>query len=249
MPASEQWQARTRWCPVHMALTVRSLGPTERAEDGGRVDTPTCFRGHGMGFRIPLLWAQGGQSSRREGPPYPPHPSQLPAGSGGSMPSPPACGPCCWGCIWLSSACRPPRPAGWTLSSSAPHPCAAWWASRPPWPRGRQQAHGGSGPEGQRSSSDCGGWTDRRTGPEWAALLCLASFLTCFTPARPRAPVLTQPPATLSSGVRPPFCIPERPLLQPRAPTCPSAAHHPLTKDPPHYPSNQDMGTAHTVDC
>lgn len=88
----------------------------------------------------------------------PPAPS--PTGSGGSTPSPPACGPCCWGCTWLSSTCRRPHPAGWTHSSSARCPCAAWWASRRPWPRGRRQAHGGSGPEGQISSSDCGGRTD-----------------------------------------------------------------------------------------
>lgn len=110
----------------------------------------------------------------------------FPVGCGGLTPSPPACGPCCWGCTWPSSTCRLPRPAGWTRSNSAPCPCAAWWASRQPWPRRRRRAHGGSGPEGQRSSSDCGGRTDGRTNPELcpqpgAGHLCLASFLTCLT--------------------------------------------------------------------
>lgn len=130
-------------------------------------------------------------------------PPDLPAGSGGLTPSPPACGPCCWRCTWPSSTCRLTHPAGWTPSSSAPCPCAAWWASRQLWPRRRRQVPGGSGPEGQRSSSDCGGRTDGRTGPEQGtALSCI--FLTCLTltPAQPRAPS-PGPAPLLPQGVEP----------------------------------------------
>lgn len=140
----------------------------------------------------------------------PPSTPAFPSGSGGLMPSPPACGPCCWGCTWPISTCRLPRPAGWTRSSSAPCPCAAWWASRQLWPRGRQRARGGSGPEGQRSSSDCGGRTDGRTAPELcparSRALCLASFslphsaLPGLKPSPGPAPLLAE-----ESGLPLPF--------------------------------------------
>lgn len=81
-----------------------------------------------------------------------------PAGSDGSMPSLPVSGPCCWDCTLQNSIYRLLHQAGSTHSSLAPRPCAAWWASLQLWLRGKLRAHGGSGPEGQRSSSDCGGW-------------------------------------------------------------------------------------------
>lgn len=171
-----------------------------------------------------------------------------PAGSGGSTPSLPACGPCCWGCTSPSSTCRLPRPAGWTRSSSAPRPCAAWWASRQPWPQGRRQAHGGSGPEGQRSSSDCGGRTDRRTGSEQGP-----SDLrrTCHTPAlaQPRAPVLS---GTMKLPSQVPSSCPPLPLsFWPKTPppTTPrlDPGGHPHSR--PLAGSSRSPCPGHTLSC
>ena len=170
---------------------------------------------------------EGGRSGRgRLIPPRWALTPALPAGSGGSTPSPLACGPCCWRCTWPSSTCRLPRPAGWTRSSSAPRPCAAWWASQPPWPRGRRRAHGGSGPEGQRSSSDCGGRTDGRTGPglcpqrrQGPSVLHL-SYLPHSHPLPSLGPqVLAQPLHFPEESGLPPFPFwPHQAIPQPRPP-------------------------------
>lgn len=172
--------------PHHLLVALRELFRHWIDQNTGPGPTLTCPESHsvrvlGAGFRGPCSpfgsgfsepsRATGGVKVAGWGGACPAGgtltpPLLAPAGSGGLTPSPLACGPCCWGCTWLSSTCRLCRPAGWTPSSSAPRPCAAWWASRRLWPQGRQQAHGGSGPEGQRNSSDGGGRTDGWTGPE-----------------------------------------------------------------------------------